>query len=88
MASKLQCPPSRFQCPPSRFAHIAEARSRALGAQPGIGGPFAEEVDLNSTVFAFGDGYYTSHSAQFQSTYMHRYMYWRQLLISVGIGNA
>lgn len=67
------------------FAHIAEARSLALGAQSGVEGPFttAEEVNLDS-VHGFGGGSTTSHSAQFLSTLGVRGAYWGQLLYTFG----
>lgn len=82
--------PGPFSFPQNRYeiyAHIAEARSLALGRQPDVAGPFdtAAQVDLDAT-FDFGGGDYTSHSAQFLSTNMIRSGYWRQLLQSMGIG--
>ncbi len=63
------------------FSYIAEARSRALGTQEGIGGPFTAEIDL-----AYGDNAYWSHSAQFLGDNMRRGGYWCQLLDSFEIG--
>jgi hypothetical protein len=65
------------------YAHIAEARSRALGAaeQGGftVRGQIGDQVNLNGAPFLYGGGAH-EHSAQFRSILMHRHSYWSRLL--------
>ncbi len=64
-------------------AHIAEARSRALGAAERDGfvvrGQIADQVNLFSAPFNYAGNDY-EHSAEFRSTNMRRFTYWNQLL--------
>jgi len=72
--------------PPERtfdvFAFACPARSGALGTQPNVGGPFAEQLDLNGS-FAFG-GSFNSHNSQFLSNFRTRSPYWEALLLKFG----
>lgn len=68
------------------YAFAAEARSKALGAQAGIAGPFdsTREVNLRLPPYGFtGDP--ADHSAQFMSSNMRRHTYWTSLLDSFGL---
>jgi hypothetical protein len=71
------------------YAHIAEARSKALGSAVygvyTVGGPFnGEPVNLNELPFLYRDAPY-EHSAQFRSFNMRRHTYWRNLLDSFAV---
>ena len=65
------------------YAHIAEARSYALGAAERDGfvvrGQIAEQINLNGVPFVYGGGSH-EHSAQFLSILMHRNTYWLELM--------
>ena len=65
------------------FSYAAEPRSQALGAQPGIGGPFTGGVNMQLT-FGFTDAQ-DDHSAEFLSTYAARAKYWKTLLNEFGV---
>jgi hypothetical protein len=66
------------------YAHIAEARSKALGADGATRGQVGNAVNLNVAPFLYGDQDH-EHSAQFRSVNMLRSTYWRQLLSDCGI---
>ena len=67
------------------MAYGAMAMSSALGAQSGVGGPFAKalQVNLNDQPFAFGSEH-PGHSGQFRSDIQTRHVYWEQLLRTLG----
>ena len=73
---ELQLPEDRYQI----FAHIAQAYSNALGAQAGVRNVFTEEINLNNSDFAYNK----EHSAQFESNYATRQLYWKTLLKKFG----
>jgi hypothetical protein len=68
------------------FSFCDEARARALGRQPNVGGAFTvgAQIDLNATPFAFGTPH-KGHSAQFRSYNALRWVYWDQLLSTFNI---
>lgn len=75
-------PPDTLIFPENRceiFSHISEARSRALGAQPGTKNVINSEVDLNAAPYEYKDKDY-QHSAQFNSNIIKRWDYWKRLL--------
>ncbi len=70
------------------YAHIAEARSFALGAAEENGftvrGQIAAQVNLNAAPFSYGANDY-EHSAEFNGVAMIRFTYWAELLNRFGI---
>ena len=70
------------------YAHMAEARSRALGAAErggySVQGQIGFKINLNGVPFSYSANDY-EHSAQFRSTILQRRTYWSQLLNSFGI---
>jgi hypothetical protein len=80
----LQFPQNTYEI----YSHIAEARSRALGAAERGGfivrGQIGDQINLNGVPFSYGANDY-EHSAQFRSTNMRRNSYWSQLLSTFGI---
>ena len=68
------------------LARIAEARSRALGAEGNTGGAINGSVDLNVGSFGYGLERH-EHSAQFRSINMRRYSFWERLLDEFGFSN-
>ena len=83
-ALTLQFPQNTYDI----YAHMAEARSFALGAAEGNGhsvqGQIGSQVNLNGAPFLFKQNDY-EHSAQFRSINMQRRTYWIQLLNSFSI---
>jgi hypothetical protein len=84
-----QVPPIRLRLPADAyeiFAHIAPARSQALGAaeystngvSSTVNGEFGGREDLNASPYGFGPGEH-EHSAQFRSTVQRRWTHWQQL---------
>ena len=78
----LSFPTDRYEI----FAFAAEARSRAVGAQPNVGGSThgSEQVDLGDVPHLFGDAP-TGHSAQFYSSSAVRHAYWQEVLRKSGL---
>ena len=77
----LSFPEDRYEI----YAHIAEARSRALGAEGNTGNEInGGGVNLNIAQFAYGDEKH-EHSAQFGSNNMRRQFYWENLLLQFGV---
>lgn len=70
------------------YAHIAEARSRALGAAERDGfvvrGQIGDQVNLFLGPFNYAGNDY-EHSAEFRSTNMRRFSYWNQMLTTFGL---
>lgn len=83
-ALTLQFPQNTYDI----FAHMAEARSRALGAAEAGGyfvrGQIGSQINLNGAPFLYKQNDY-EHSAQFRSINMQRRTYWLQLLTTFGI---
>lgn len=78
-AIELLFPEDRYEI----FAHIAEARSRALGKEPATDNEITGNVDLKVSL-----GYTDApedHSGQFRSTYNRRQEYYDRLLTELGI---
>lgn len=71
---QLYSVPDRYEI----FAGAAEARCWAIGAQPGLGGAFEGEVDLQSAGFDFSSPA-SHHSGQFNSTIQLRIPVWKEL---------
>jgi hypothetical protein len=66
------------------FSHIAETRSRALGAQPTSLGPVATNINLElSSLGAFGSGEF-DHSGQFNRPFVRSQHYWREVIRQAG----
>ncbi|MGD0251381.1 MAG: alpha/beta hydrolase [Verrucomicrobiota bacterium] len=73
------------------FAHIAQARSKALGCSEDpshqVRGEIGGSVDLNATPFNYGKNDY-EHSAEFNSINMNRRSYWWQVLSTFSLTNT
>ncbi|MEM6886088.1 MAG: hypothetical protein AAF571_13760, partial [Verrucomicrobiota bacterium] len=76
----LYFPDDRYEI----FARIAEARSRAFGAETTVSGPVSDDINLNAAPYNFG-GAREEHSGQFRSHNMARDVYWERLLITFGL---
>jgi hypothetical protein len=80
----LDFPEDRYEI----YAHIAEARSRALGAAERDGfvvrGQIGDQVNLNAAPFSYGSADH-EHNAQARSIIMRRHTYWNQLLTTFNI---
>ena len=80
----LTFPSDRYQI----YSHIAEARSKAVGAAVyppfTVPAPISYNVDLNAAPHSYGSGD-EEHSAQFRATNMMRHHYWTELLNAFGV---
>jgi len=65
-------------------ALVARSRSKAVGAQGGLGGVIGSSVDLGSSAFGFGRTR-TEHSAQFDRPIQTVWGYYDEVLLSFGI---
>lgn len=67
------------------YSHIAQARSRALGAEGNTANLInGGSVDLGGNPYLYGNEKH-EHSAQFNSINMRRYSYWKYLLLRFGV---
>jgi len=61
------------------YSFVAEARSRALGAEPEVKGAITQGFNLQKLQYKYGEKDY-EHSAQFRSIAAHRVEIWLQIM--------